>query len=87
MWPSGLLVAAGVALLCFLSLYRVVVGPHTEDRLAAVSVISTKAMLVMVIWASTTGVYEFLDVALVGVLLGFVAVMAVLKGLYKGHLD
>lgn len=74
-------------MLCFLSLYRVVVGPHTEDRLAAVSVISTKAMLVMVIWASTTGVYEFLDVALVGVLLGFVAVMAVLKGLYKGHLD
>lgn len=87
MGSLGFYMAVGIALLCFMSLYRAVVGPYTEDRLIAVSVISTKTMLIMITWASATRTYEFLDVALVGVLLSFVATIAVLKGLYKGHLD
>jgi len=87
MWSPGIYVAVGIALLCFLSLYRAVIGPYTEDRLISVSVIGTKTMLVMITWASATRTFEFLDIALVGVLLSFVATIAVLKGLYKGHLD
>ncbi len=79
-------VAAGIAVLCFISLYRAIAGPHTEDRLIAGSVIGTKAVLVMITWASASGINEFIDVALVCVLLGFVATIAVLKGLYRGHL-
>ncbi len=79
-------IAAGIAVLCFISLYRGIVGPYTEDRLIAGSVIGTKAVLVMVTWSVASATNEFIDVALVCVLLGFVATIAVLKGVYRGHL-
>lgn len=78
--------AVGLACLCFLSFYRAIAGPHTEDRLIAVNVVTTKAILVMITWATTTRSYEFIDVALVCSLLSFVATIAVLKGTYRGHL-
>lgn len=82
----GSCICAGIAALCFISLYRAVIGPHSEDRVTAVSVITTKTILTMIVWASVTESYEFIDVALVCVLVGFAATIAVLKGLYRGHL-
>jgi len=80
-------VAVGLALLSFLSFYRVVRGPNTEDRLVAVNVVTTKAILVMIAWSASSGSYEFIDVAMVSVLLSFVATIAVLKATYRGDLQ
>ncbi|MEW6244766.1 MAG: monovalent cation/H+ antiporter complex subunit F [Bacillota bacterium] len=77
---------AVLGLLSFLSMYRAVVGPRTEDRLVAINVMTTKTILIIVLIASMTRSYTYLDVALVYALCSFIVTIAVLKGIKKGRL-
>jgi multicomponent Na+:H+ antiporter subunit F len=55
--------------------YRVAKGPLIWDRLHGMDLISTKVLLVIVLFASYTDTAYLLDLALVCVLLGFISVV------------
>jgi len=64
-------------LLACLALYimRVVKGPSIWDRLLGLSLISTKVILIIVVFASIKETAFLLDVAIVYALLGFISII------------
>lgn len=70
---STVLVAGGAALVVLAAalFWRVVVGPTTADRVVAVNVIGTAAVVVIALLGAALGEPGFLDVALVYALLNF----------------
>ncbi|MDX1697133.1 MAG: monovalent cation/H+ antiporter complex subunit F [Thiohalobacterales bacterium] len=60
-------------------LIRAVRGPSLFDRVLAVNMIGTLTVLMVAVLGFMTGRPEFLDIALVYVLISFVSTIAVLK--------
>jgi len=76
----AILVGAGMALI------RALKGPETVDRVLAVNVIGTKTVVVLALIGFLYGRPAFLDLALIYALINFIATIAFLKYLEKGHL-
>lgn len=66
-----------ILLLMFLTLYRVIKGPTTIDRLVGVNVIGTKTtILIIIIGTVLERVDMFVDIALTYALLNFITSLA-----------
>lgn len=77
-------VAVFIALLIFMPLYRVIVGPTVFDRVIGASLIGTKSILLLAIVGFTYGRIEmFVDLAIVYALLNFVGAIVAAKYLER----
>ncbi|MDW7649848.1 MAG: monovalent cation/H+ antiporter complex subunit F [Bacillota bacterium] len=77
----------GLIVLSFVSLYRVIFGPHASDRIVGTNVILTNVILAILILAHLFRNYTYIDVAYVYVLSAFVGTICVMKSLGKGKLS
>ncbi len=69
-----------------LAVARALLGPTAFDRLVAANSIGTSAILLLALFGFMTGRPEFLDIALVYVLLNLIGTLAVLKFFRYGAL-
>ena len=76
-----------VMLMIFLSLIRALLGPTAQDRVAAISIIGTKTLVIITLIAKVYGHQYFLDIAMVYALMSFITTVGVAKYLEKGALD
>lgn len=65
----------------FFCLLRAVLGPRTTDRLVAVNIISIKGVILILLLGQYLHDNQFTDIALVYVLLSFLAVIALAKNM------
>ncbi len=81
-------IVASVAILVamLLAIIRGVLGPTIYDRILAVNVFGTKALLLIAVLGFLTDRPEFLDLALVYALINFIATLAVMKFFSYYHL-
>lgn len=79
--------AVMVMLLIFLSLIRALIGPTAPDRVAAINIIGTKALVIITLIARIYDQSYFLDIAMVYALMSFITTVGVAKYLEKGALD
>ncbi len=81
-------VVAMVAVLVtmILALARALLGPTVYDRILAVNMFGTKTVLLIAVLGFLTDRPEFLDLALIYVLLNFIGTIAVLKLIERGDL-
>ena len=72
-------------MLAFLLLYMVLVirGPSIWDRLLGMSLMSTKVILIIIVYASLRDISYFLDYAIIFVLSGFVGMIFITLFLSK----
>jgi multisubunit Na+/H+ antiporter MnhF subunit len=77
----------GLVILSFMSLYRIIWGPHASDRIVGTNVVMTNVILAIIILAHLFHNYTYLDVAFVYTLSAFVGSLCVLKSLSKGRLS
>ncbi|MCD5409333.1 MAG: monovalent cation/H+ antiporter complex subunit F [Methanocellales archaeon] len=70
------------ALMCF---YRLIVGPTLPDKIAAVQVIGTKTLTILVLIAVIYGQMMFIDIALTYAVLLFLMVLATARYLETGR--
>lgn len=83
---TALLAAAVVTvLLGLVVLYRVVVGPTTQDRVVAVNVIGTTIVMVLALLSAGLDRPEYLDIAIVYALLNFVLSLVVGRATYDAE--
>lgn len=68
-----------------LAVARALLGPTVFDRILAVNMLGTKAVLLVAVLGFMAGRPDFLDLALVYVFLNFIGTIAVLK--YVAHKD
>ncbi len=66
-----------------LSVFRVIVGPSTWDRLLGASLICSKIIIIIVLFASLVDQSFYLDIALVFAMLGFVGTTSLATFLRK----
>jgi len=71
----------------FLCLYRAVLGPSAADRVVAINVIGTKAVVIISLISFVFHQEFFLDVAMVYALISFVSTIGIAKYLEKGALE
>lgn len=78
---SMLLVAASLAIMVTmaLALARALLGPTVFDRILAVNMFGTKAVLLVAVFAFISGRPDVLDIALLYSLLNFIGVVAALR--------
>ena len=62
-----------------ISLYRVLAGPTTADRLIGLNIISAQILAVLVLFAAMENLHVYLDVALVYDIFGFVGILAIAR--------
>ena len=74
----GILVCMGLALI------RSVKGPTVFDRILAVNNMGTKTVLLIAVLGFLTGRPDFLDLAMIYVLINFIATFAILKFIKYG---
>ena len=75
-----LVIGLGLCILVFFVLYRVVFGPGVFNRIAAISDIGTKTLIILLIMGFVYGRVEmFVDISLVYALLNFIGVLAASK--------
>ena len=81
-------VAATVAIVIamILILIRAILGPTIYDRVLAVNLFGTKALLLIAVMGFLTDRPEFLDIALVYALINFIATIAIMKFFKFAHL-
>lgn len=77
-------VALAILVAIALGLVRAFRGPTLYDRVLATNMIGTLTVLLVAVLGFMTGRPEFLDIALVYVLISFVSVIAVLR-VYAVH--
>jgi len=70
----------------FLSLYRAIVGPGVFNRVAAVNVIGTKTIVLLVLIGYYFERPYFFDIALLYAMLNFIGTLVFAKYLEKGDL-
>nr|WP_297349420.1 monovalent cation/H+ antiporter complex subunit F [uncultured Glaciecola sp.] len=77
---------AGLAILIAMALgvCRALLGPSVFDRILAVNLFGTKAVLLVAIFAFFTGRHDLLDISLLYSLLNFVGVIAALRLVERG---
>ena len=79
-------VAAGAILVAIgLALIHAFRGPTLYDRILAVNMVGTQIVLMVAVLGFLAGRPEFLDIALVYVLISFVSTLAVLKFCCRRH--
>ncbi|MFA5906416.1 MAG: monovalent cation/H+ antiporter complex subunit F [Desulfobacula sp.] len=79
-----LYVSVGLCLIMILSIYRVLFGPTTLDRLIGVNAIGSKTVILLLLIGFLYGrVDMFVDIALAYGLLNFVAVVAAARYFHK----
>jgi len=71
--------AVGVVTLALVLFGRIVLGPTTPDRVIAVNVVGTAAVVVIALLGAALGEPGFLDVALVYALLNFLLSIGLAK--------
>jgi multicomponent Na+:H+ antiporter subunit F len=76
----------GILVTMILALTRALLGPTAYDRILAVNMFGTKAVLFISVIGFLTGRPEFLDLALIYVLINFIGTLAVLKFIQYGNL-
>lgn len=76
-----------VMLMIFMSLFRAIAGPTAPDRVAAISIIGTKTLVIITLIARVYGQVYYLDIAMVYALMSFITTIGVAKYLEKGALD
>ncbi|MBW2630967.1 MAG: pH regulation protein F [Deltaproteobacteria bacterium] len=75
-----LVIGLGLCVLVFFVLYRVVFGPGVFNRIAAISAIGTKTLIILLIMGFIYDRVEmFVDISLVYALLNFIGTLAAAK--------
>jgi multicomponent Na+:H+ antiporter subunit F len=69
----------GVLITMLLALVRALRGPTVYDRILAANMFGTKTVLFIAVLGYLSGRPEFLDLALVYILINFIGIIAVLK--------
>jgi multicomponent Na+:H+ antiporter subunit F len=77
---------AGVLITMLLALARALLGPTMYDRVLAVNMFGTKTVLLIAVLGFLTGRPDFIDLALVYVLINFIGTLALLKYVRYGDL-
>jgi multicomponent K+:H+ antiporter subunit F len=67
------------------TVYRLLRGPHAQDRVLALDTLYVNALILMVITGIRTGSVLYFEAALVIGMLGFVATVALAKFLLRGE--
>ncbi len=83
----GLAVDAVFAMICLalgLAFYRLAQGPRLPSRVVALELITSLVIGTVAVYAIKSGVEEFLDVAIVTGLLGFMATVGFARYIEKG---
>ena len=75
-----------LSIFAFICLYRAYAGPTTADRVVSINVISTKVTVLIAVIAVFTEQNEFIDVAVIYAMMGFIAAIAVSKYIEKGKI-
>lgn len=84
--PLVLLAAAAIVLILAVgTLYRAIVGPTIQDRVIAINVVGTSAVIVIALIAAGLDRPEYLDIAIVYALLNFVLSLAVARFTQRGE--
>ena len=71
--------AIAIIVAMMLAIVRAVLGPTVYDRILALNVFGTKALLLIAVLGFLTKRPEFLDVAIVYALINFIATIAIMK--------
>ena len=81
-------IAATIAIVVamVLALVRALLGPTIYDRILAVNLFGTKALLLIAVMGFLTDRPEFLDIAMVYALINFISTIAVMKFFRFSHL-
>lgn len=81
-----LLIASAIAVMftMALALARALLGPTIFDRILAVNMFGTKAVLMVALFAFISGRHDVLDIALLYSLLNFIGVVAALRLVERG---
>jgi multicomponent K+:H+ antiporter subunit F len=74
-----------VALAMLFTVYRLLRGPHAQDRVLALDTLYVNAMILMVTFGIRSGSALYFEAALVIAMLGFVATVALAKFLLRGE--
>ena len=69
----------GVLVTMLLALVRALLGPTVYDRILAANMFGTKTVLFIAVLGYLSGRPEFLDLALVYILINFIGIIAILK--------
>ena len=73
-------IGVGLCVLVFFVLYRVVFGPGVFNRIAAISAIGTKTLIILLIMGFAYDRVEmFVDISMVYALLNFIGTLAAAK--------
>ena len=78
--------ALAILLAMLLAIIRAVLGPTIYDRILAVNVFGTKAVMLIAVMGFLTKRPEFLDLAIVYALINFIATIAIMKFFRFSHL-
>ena len=69
----------GILVTMALALCRALLGPTVYDRILSVNMFGTKTVLFIAVLGFLTGRPDFLDLALIYVLINFIGTLAILK--------
>ncbi len=69
----------GVLVTMLLALVRAILGPTVYDRILAANMFGTKTVLFIAVLGYLSGRPEFVDLALVYILINFIGIIAILK--------
>jgi multicomponent Na+:H+ antiporter subunit F len=78
--------AIAIIVAMMLAIVRAILGPTVYDRILALNVFGTKALLLIAVLGFLTKRPEFLDVAIVYALINFIATIAIMKFFRFSHL-
>jgi len=79
-----LVAAVAIMVAMALAVCRALLGPSVFDRILAVNMFGTKAVLLVSIYAFYSGRHDLLDISLLYSLLNFVGVIAALRLVERG---
>ena len=79
--------AIAILVAMLLAIVRAVLGPTIYDRILAVNIFGTKALLLIAVIGFLTERPEFLDIAIVYALINFIATIAIMKFFRFAHLS
>lgn len=79
-------IAVAIVVAMILSLLRALLGPTIYDRILALNTFGTKTALIIAVIGFLTGRPDFLDIALLYVLINFISPIAILKFFEYGGL-
>lgn len=83
---TAILITAAIAIMVTMALAvaRALLGPSIFDRILAVNMFGTKAVLLVAVFAFISGRADVIDIALLYSLLNFVGVIAALRLVERG---